>query len=204
MERLMRPARMHVTKLDAGKSQLATAIRLYFEDCDPVSVHTLVMAANEIIERLCESEGTPAIRNSFLAMIIPEWRRKFGRHLNKARNFFKHASDHDEVLEDFSDEQNLVGIVMAVHGLLLLGVDMLEARLFTAWVRLVEPELFLDPLPRDLIGTYDATFDPDYFRNLSRAEQKQSGLAALHRAPMGAFPDVSSFGAAKNPFQPSE
>ena len=47
------------------------------------------------------------------------------------------------------------------------AVDMLEARLFTAWVRLVEPELFLDPLPRDLIGTYDATFDPDYFRNLS-------------------------------------
>jgi hypothetical protein len=49
-----RRARMKITKLDAAKRQLATAIRLYFEDRDPVSVHTLVMAAGEIIDRLCE------------------------------------------------------------------------------------------------------------------------------------------------------
>jgi hypothetical protein len=199
-----RPARMNVTKLDAAKSQLATAIRLYFEDCDPVSVHTLVMAANEIIERLCESKGTPAMRRSFLAMIIPEMRKEFGRHLNKARNFFKHASDLNEVLENFSDEQNLVGIIMAVNGLLLLGVDMQEARSFIAWVRLVEPQFFPDPLPRDFLGTFDPTFDPDYFRNLSRTAQKQSGLAALHCARMGAVSGVPSSGAAKNPFQPGE
>jgi hypothetical protein len=172
---------MNLTKLDAAKRQLATAIRLYFEDCDPVSVHTLVMAANEIIERLCESNGIPAVRSSFLAVIIPERRKEFNRHLNKARNFFKHASDPDEVLEDFSDELNLVGILMAVSGLRLLGVhDMPEAGFFITWVQLVEPDFFADPVPRDLIRTFDPTFDPDYCRNnLSRATQKQAGLAAF-------------------------
>jgi hypothetical protein len=113
---------MNITKLDAAKSQLATAIWLYFEDCDPVSVHTLVMAASEIIDRLCESKGTPTWRCSFSTMIIPEWRKEFVRRFYKARNFFKHAS----VLENFSDELNLVSIFMAAQGLLLLGVELLK------------------------------------------------------------------------------
>jgi hypothetical protein len=85
--------RMNITKLDAAKRQLATAIQLYFENCDPVSVHTLVMAAGEIIDRLCESKGSLTIREQFFAMIKPERRKEFGRRLNEARNFFKHASD---------------------------------------------------------------------------------------------------------------
>src|SRR5262245_53944010 len=127
-------ARMTVTKLDAAKSQLATAIRLYFEDCDPVSVHTLVMAASEIIERLCQSKCAPTLRNDlFLAPVLPEQRRKkMADVLDKARNFFKHASSSkpNQVLRDFSDEQNLIGIIMAVDGLGLLGVEMPETRAF--------------------------------------------------------------------------
>jgi len=48
------------------------------------------------------------------------------RSFYKARNFFKHASEPNEVLENFSDELNLVSIFMAAQGLLLLGVELLE------------------------------------------------------------------------------
>jgi hypothetical protein len=37
-----------VKKLDAAKRQLQIAIRPWFEDADPVSIHTLAFAAYEI------------------------------------------------------------------------------------------------------------------------------------------------------------
>jgi hypothetical protein len=161
---------MNITKLDAAKSQLATAIWLYFEDCDPVSVHTLVMAAAEIIDRLCESKGTPTWRCSFSTM-IPEWRKEFVRRFYKARNFFKHAS----VLENFSDELNLVSIFMAAQGLLLLGVELLEVRMFRRWVMVVEPEMMEVTLPAELL----TTFFLDDLRNQPRAVQKERGRDTL-------------------------
>jgi hypothetical protein len=181
---------MNITKLDAAKSQLATAIRLYFEDCDPVSVHTLALAASEIIDRLCVSKGTPAMRSSFLEAIIPGRRKEFADSLNKARNFFKHASSSkpNEILEDFSDEQNLIGIIMAADGLRLLGVEMLDARIFTAWVSVMEPELMLVPPPKDLLALFAD------LHNQPRAAQKQSGRDVLRNfniARMGLSPDAA-------------
>jgi hypothetical protein len=170
--------RVNITKLDAAKSQLATALRLYFEDCDPVSVRTLALAASEIIDRLCESKGTPAMREQFFAMIRPERRKEFGVALNKPRNFFKHAcpSKPNEVLEDFSDERNLVGICMGANGLELLDVEMLEARIFMAWVSLVEPELMLAPPPKELLTLFAD------LHNQPRAAQKQGGRDVLNIA----------------------
>jgi len=173
-----RQPRTTITKLDAAKSQLATAIRLYFEDCDPVSVHTLVMAASEIINRLCESKGITPMRSTLLTMIIPGHRKEISDHLNKARNFFKHAeaSRPDEILEDFSDELNLIGIMMSIHGLLLLGVDVREANIFATWSMLVKPEFFLSSYPKELMAAFDPMFDPEYFRSQPRAWQKLIGL----------------------------
>jgi hypothetical protein len=174
-------SRMNITKLDAAKSQLATAILLYFEDCDPVSVHTLVMAAGEIIDRLCESKGTPAMREQFFAMIKPERRKEFVRRLNEARNFFKHAQEPNAVLEDFSDEYNLVGIIMAVYGLGLLGVEMLETRIFTAWSWVVNPGLMGTP-PEKLFPAFSSLSD---LRNQPRAAQKEIGRDVLRLSRLG-------------------
>jgi len=44
--------KLKISKLDAAKRQLETAIRLYFNEADPVSVHTLAGAAHTISEIL--------------------------------------------------------------------------------------------------------------------------------------------------------
>lgn len=75
------------------------------------------------------------------------------RSFYKARNFFKHAS----VLENFSDELNLVSIFMAAQGLLLLGVELLEVRMFRRWVMVVEPEMMEVTLPAELLTTFFLT-----------------------------------------------
>jgi len=52
-----------VTKLDAAKRQLCTAIRIFFEDYDVVSVYTLAHAALEMFEGRPKKEGGPKIRH---------------------------------------------------------------------------------------------------------------------------------------------
>jgi len=46
-----------ISKLDAARRQLATAITLWFEDRDPVSIHTLVFAAYEIIHAVSKQRN---------------------------------------------------------------------------------------------------------------------------------------------------
>ena len=47
-----------ITKIDAAKRQLETAITLWFHDDDPVSIHTLASAAQEILHPLAKKAGT--------------------------------------------------------------------------------------------------------------------------------------------------
>jgi hypothetical protein len=176
---------MNITKLDAAKAQVATAIWLYFEDRDPISVHTLVVAAGEIIDRICDSKGTLSMRSGLLARIVPDRRKEVIAALNKAANFFKHASSSkpNQVLKDFSDDRNLLGILMAADGLRLLSVEMVETRMFAAWVAIVEPHLMLVSPPKEFIT---AVFGD--IGNQPRAEQKKSGRDALHYELTGTLP----------------
>jgi hypothetical protein len=116
------------------------------------------------------------LRSNLLAAIIPERRDEVGRRLNKARNFFKHGSEPSAVLEDFSDEQNMIGIAMASDGLArLLGVELIEARIFMAWLSVAEPGLMLAPPPTDFLTAYHL----DDFCNQPRVAQKELGRDIL-------------------------
>jgi hypothetical protein len=131
MEEITEPP-IRILRIDAAKRQLATAIQLYLENCDPISVDILAKAAAEIIDRICVLNGTPGMRATMIDMIVPGKRDDVGAALNKAANFFKHASSKkpDTVPFEFSDEQNLFTILMAVDGLRLLRTDLLEAKVF--------------------------------------------------------------------------
>ena len=176
---------MDITKIDAARSQLTTAIELYFEDRDPVSVHTLAMAAAEIIDRLCEAKGLQSMRAHFMSLIIPKRKKEVADALNKAVNFFKHASSSkpNQVLGDFSDDRNIMAIMFAADGLRQLGIDTPETRAFGAWQMLVMPEFFLNPLPRDKLA---AIFGDVWSK--PRSEQKKYGRDAINLARTGKLP----------------
>jgi hypothetical protein len=167
---------MNVTKLDAAKSQLAAAIRLYFEDRDPVSVHTLAMAAGEIIDRLCVAKGLISMRDDLMARIVPERRKEIADAINEPRNFFKHASSSkpNQVLADFSDDRNLLAILFATHGLKLLDGEMPETQVFSGWIQVVEPKLVLNPPPNEFVISVFGDIG-----NQPRSAQKQVGRDAL-------------------------
>src|SRR6266446_6563741 len=92
-----------VTKLDAAKRQLRTAIELWFHDGDPVSIHALVYAAHEIIHRLFRQAGHTGLLFDLDAdSALPKGtdatpeelvvlRSEFPAFLKRNANFFKHA-----------------------------------------------------------------------------------------------------------------
>lgn len=89
---------MNISKLDAARRQLETAVNLYFHECDPVSIHTLTCAAYEILRRI-NTGGKPMVKDWMRDYIRPKYVREFGDKLNEAQNFFKHSGkDTDQTL----------------------------------------------------------------------------------------------------------
>jgi hypothetical protein len=85
-----------ISKVDASKRQLETAIQLYFHDGEPVSIHTLVAAAYNVLRDLNKTRsGTPMfVKDHLQSYLKSEFASDFKKMVNEAENFFKHA-DHD-------------------------------------------------------------------------------------------------------------
>jgi hypothetical protein len=167
---------MDVTKREAACRQLATAIWLYFEDIDPMSVHTLANAAGEIIDGLLKQQGFPSGRDESLGLIVPERRDEIGRLLNRGRNFLKHHSQPDSVLEGFGDEWNTLPIWVGCAGLRrLYGADVpLEVGVWEGWLSVVEPDLLSVPATQEASGALGNTM-----RHAPRSAQKAWGRDLL-------------------------
>lgn len=80
---------MNISKLDAARRQLETAVNLYFHEGDPVSIHALTSAAYEVLRDI--NDGRPMIKDWMKDYIKPEFLKEFRNNVNEAQNFFKHA-----------------------------------------------------------------------------------------------------------------
>jgi len=77
---------MLITKLESARRQLETAVKLYFNDIDPVSIHTLACAAQEILAELNTKKGNvPAIMSDHL--INEPYKKEWRRNCMKPRIF---------------------------------------------------------------------------------------------------------------------
>jgi hypothetical protein len=96
-----------VSKLDAARRQLETAINLYFYERDAVSIHTLTAAAHNIVTDIAKKAGQgDTWRETVQTMIqdlVPSDKRKTVRNkFREAENFFKHADRDPETFIEFN------------------------------------------------------------------------------------------------------
>ena len=138
--------KLPVTKHDAARRQLETAITLWFHEADPVSIHTLVAAAYRLLYDLSTKAGgtppmmpnSPNIRPQFLG----EWRQI----LNRAQNFFKHADKDPTDTLLFAPRLTQAMMLEACECYQMLAHERRPLmQLFTIWHSLHEPHLFLPP-----------------------------------------------------------
>lgn len=135
-----------VTKIEAARRQLRSAIELWFADADPVSIHTLSAASYQIIHDLNKKNNGPGLLLDTI-VIKDEYRREFVNEKN-ASNFFKHADNGKMVLAktfDFNPESNEHFIIFAIIGLKYLGENLTAVEIaFERWQVFQKPHLVTD------------------------------------------------------------
>ena len=110
----MKPS-LHVTKLDVAKRQLETAILLYFNNSDPVSIHTLAAAAYNILRTLNKNVGGDIMLKDCGQFLNAEQQKEFHRWVNEAENFFKHADRDADKSYKFKPESTEAMLVEAAR-----------------------------------------------------------------------------------------
>jgi hypothetical protein len=94
-------SKIKISKLEAVRRQVETAIRIYFVNGDPVSVHTLAAASLQILVDL-DKKGpqTGTLWDLLRRQVRPEYIDEVIKLFTAPENFFKHADrDPNEILE---------------------------------------------------------------------------------------------------------
>jgi len=84
-----------ITRQDAIRRQLDTAILLWFQDGDSVSTHTLACSALKIIEDVGRKFGKRT-------MLFEKLPKELVKDSTNAQNFFKHAKDDPHRVLEFN------------------------------------------------------------------------------------------------------
>jgi hypothetical protein len=135
-----------LTKSAVARSQLATAIELFFAGRDSVSIYSLAANAWEVTDALCTRAGVESMSIQARGC-LPVGKDLKRNYVNSPhRNFFKHAdNDPHETVEPLSESQ--------VEGLLFLAVEdyirlnrrsPVQLQVFQLWYLAKYPEK-LDP-----------------------------------------------------------
>jgi hypothetical protein len=142
--------KIHISKPDAAKRQLETAINFFFRNGDPVSIHSLTGASFQILEDICIKREIKSFQKQMLEQVRENMREEFGRRLSAAKNFFKHADKDPDGIIDFNPELTTFYLWDACRMYsILTSEDPPLFKIFTLWFNLKNPEaLILDSSKR--------------------------------------------------------
>ena len=94
---------MKLDKTEIARRQLGTALALFLQDCDPVSVHALACAGCEIAEHLTRKAGEEPFSTHALLTFPDLDIGKIRRLKNQYWNAFKHAQMRDGIEREDSE-----------------------------------------------------------------------------------------------------
>lgn len=172
-----------VCKLDVVKRQLEVFIRLYFNNDDPVAMHTLVAAAFVVIRDFNKKTGgDPTLHESIFQNTNPEYHDLLRQKLNEAQNFFKHADrDHTAIFEFNPDLTEFMALDACSKYWELTGELPSLFLIFRSWMMLTHQNIFISPKEKlDDLEYIVKTFDPkgkaEYF-NYMQSRAQRVGMA---------------------------
>lgn len=165
-----------ITKLEAAGRQLDTAIRLFFSGGDPVSIHSLAVAAANVFADIAEHRNagvswrTRTRDDSGLSM------GQLKALMHQEWNFFKHADRDPESTLEFNEHLSEDFIFMAVLDCGDLAITSCSMQAFQIWYIAAHPERFTADEPifadaRDALPGLAA---------LPRQERVLRGASLLH------------------------
>jgi hypothetical protein len=161
-----------------ARSQLLTAIEIFFSDGDPISVHTLAGAAREILESLCSVKNIEPMTDFILKDHPKKSRKDIWNAMNLYRNCFKHLgktpeerADDDSTLAQFKDTDNEFLLYVCVEDYVRYRKAMpVNYQVYQAWFAALHLDLLVD-------GSTSASFRRAFpsLAQLNRLDQKRRG-----------------------------
>lgn len=134
--------RITVTKLEAARRQLETAIRLHFTNADPVSAHTLAGAAYGLVQGVNAHRGGRPMTKDLWQLLERDDAEEFKRHINRAENFLKHADRDPDAQYDLDWRWTEALLVEASQKYLeLSGQNPPLCQLMVVWFLVGHPEI---------------------------------------------------------------
>ena len=144
-----------VSKLDAARRQLSTAINLWFGSDDPVSIHTLAHAAYEVIH-VVSKKRNPGRRDLLFDSLVveDEYRQDFNILMKGPANFFKHAKNDVDAAIEFKPILTELFFMFSILGVSLCGEHLNKSEsAFLAWIHIHKPYLLTDSGRKFLANT---------------------------------------------------
>lgn len=112
---MITPTKITIDKTEAARRQLGTAIDLWFNDSEPVAIHTLACAAHELLATLLEKQGKSALAFD-PSLYKPGSAGEVKKALHKHYNFFKHADRDTDAKIEFPIGITEMFLLMAIEG----------------------------------------------------------------------------------------
>ena len=173
-------------KIESARRQLGTALALFLDDRDPVSVHCLAGGGCELIEHYAKKAGTEPVTTHMLKTNPDMNIKKLRRVQRQYWTGFKHAThqhsgmerDDDDLLSQFTDEQNDSALFIGWYDYAQATKKMpVEAQVHQVWYVALHPDKLNPKFSKE---PYEATF-PD-LQTKPRAEQKRMLNEFIERA----------------------
>lgn len=163
-------------KFTVARRQLLTAVEMHFNEQDPISIHTLAGAAQEILEKLSIKKGIKPFSKHILAAHPQKTEKEIHNIFNEYKNAFKHygMKDDDEVLKEFKETHNDHMLYIAIWDYMNYKESMpVDFQVFQAWFYCLYPERLSQNVPAVWTKSFPG------LKLASRSEQKRRARATI-------------------------
>jgi len=165
---------MKLDKMEIAYRQGLTAIEMFFEEKDPVSIHTLAAAAYNILRDISvkDNTGRMILKQKSLELIAPEYHKEWTEHVNKFENFFKHADRDHKIEIEFNPEVTEFYLYdVSVKLVEYFGNRIPMVKLFQLWFAARKLKIFWSEAEREQNKKF--LEDSEKISNLGKAKFKE-------------------------------
>lgn len=162
--------KVSVSKIDAAKRQLNTAIIMYFNDMDFISTHAVAAGSLQVVTDLAEKQKQKVGIEDFVSIIRDDRKEEFKHLLRKPQNFIKHANwkNDEKATLEYNPETLDYFIFIACQAYeQYTNTSTPEIKIFMGWICLRNTEILVDGKYKQSILKYIDKFGTPNINNKS-------------------------------------